>query len=65
MKSIFRSGRVVLVPEDGDEADRLARWKAGAAGQLLALDTNAGSGVSIKQLGKTEDVSREARVCLP
>lgn len=59
MKSIFRSGRVVLVPENGEEADRLARWKAGAAGQLLALDTNAGSGVSIKQLGKAEDVSRE------
>lgn len=59
MKAVFRSGRVVLVPENGDEADQLARWKAGAAGQLLALDTNAGSGVSIKQLGMAEEVSRE------
>lgn len=59
MKTIFNNDRVVLVPENSEEAEQLAFWKEQLAGQILILDDNVGSGVSLKQLGSHVDVCRE------
>jgi|JI9StandDraft_2_1071091.scaffolds.fasta_scaffold193527_2 predicted NAD-dependent protein-ADP-ribosyltransferase YbiA (DUF1768 family) len=59
MKTIVRATRLVLVPETLEEAEQLTVWKAAAIGQALSLDANTGDGLSIKQLGKTEEICRE------
>ena len=59
MKTILRSDRLVLVPENAAEAEQLASWKAAALDQVMTLDQNIGSGMSIKQLGHFADVCRE------
>ncbi len=59
MKTIFATERLVLVPENTEEAEQLAYWRSEAIGQALSLDDNSGSGVSIKQLGHFQDVCRE------
>ena len=59
MKTIFNIERLVLVPENPEEAEQLTFWGNEATGQVLALDNNMGSGVSLKQLGNHLDVCRE------
>jgi predicted NAD-dependent protein-ADP-ribosyltransferase YbiA (DUF1768 family) len=59
MKTVFKSERLVLVPENAEEAEQLASWKRAAMGQVLTLDDNVGSGVSLKPLGLQLDVCRE------
>lgn len=59
MKSIFATERLVLVAQNTEEAEQLAFWRSEAIGQVLALDDNSGSGVSIKQLGHYQDICRE------
>lgn len=51
MKTIFAAERLVLVPETAIDQDQLATWKHNALGQVLSLDENKGSGVSIKLTG--------------
>lgn len=59
MKSTFRNGRMILQPESPDEAQQLTTWKQTATHQVLVLDSNSGTGVSLKQLGNQLDVCRE------
>lgn len=59
MKTICNFERFVLVPENDSETAYLANWKHAATGQVLALDENSGSGVSLKFLGPRLEVCRE------
>ncbi len=59
MKSICGDERFILVPENEAENAQLAYWKSTATNQVLALDENSGSGVSLKLLGRRLDVCRE------
>ena len=59
MKTVFKSNRLILVPENDEEAEQIAFWQDEAIGQVLALDDNIGTGVSLKLLGHRPDVCRE------
>ena len=59
MKTICNDQRLVLVPENDAKTSQLATWKNAATGQVLELDQNTGTGVSLKLLGSQLDVCRE------
>ncbi len=59
MRTISNDERFVLIPENEAETEQIACWNNTATGQVLAIDENSGSGVSITCLGNRLDVCRE------
>jgi predicted NAD-dependent protein-ADP-ribosyltransferase YbiA (DUF1768 family) len=59
MRTIIKAGSLILVPETGTESRELTEWKGQMTGHVLLVAPNAGTGVSLRDLGRQEDACHE------
>ena len=59
MKTLFKSHRLVLIPESDDELAALSVWKAAHRDFAFALADNSGSGAMLSALGPRMEACRE------
>ncbi|MBY0230726.1 MAG: hypothetical protein K2W96_15675 [Gemmataceae bacterium] len=59
MKTILKTGQLVLVPEDAAEESLLAAWKGAMAGHVLHVHATTGTGAALFDLGPKEAACNE------
>jgi hypothetical protein len=59
MKTLLRPYHLVLITENPEELAALDSWRSAHDGFVFAMLPNAGSGVSLRALGRRADVCRE------
>lgn len=59
MKVILGDGKLVLVPQDDEEARELAGWKASHGGHVFHVQLTSGTGMGLFDLGPAPEACRE------
>lgn len=59
MKTLLKSGRLVLVPETEEERAALAAWRSAHEDHAFAMQQNAGTGATLAGLGPRLEACRE------
>ena len=59
MRTLLQSNRLVLVPENEEEREALASWRAAHDDFAFAMQPNAGTGATLVGLGPRQEACRE------